>query len=68
MPFWEAPFGWGRRGNTNTGLALVGRNNRGIQALKQNIAGGYDLFYRLKGQRSLKIDRNLDWPKILDSE
>ena len=27
-----------RRENTDTGLALVGRNRRGTQALKQNIA------------------------------
>ncbi len=31
--------GWWSRDDTNIGLALVGRNSRGTQALKQNIAG-----------------------------
>lgn len=36
--FGKGPFGWVGTGRTNTGLALVGRNSRGTQALKQNIA------------------------------
>ena len=35
----RSPVTRGRSVNTDTGLALIGRNRRGTQALKQNIAG-----------------------------
>ena len=46
---------------TNTGLALVGKNSRGTQALKQNIARGVRSWLSIGGIgviAPLKIGRN----------